>query len=124
MWLKMSAINAGGVKSPPYLLVITVAGSKEEALMISKVVVDSRLAGCAQVSGPIESLYWWKGKTEKAEEWMCFMKSREDLFLELESEIRKVHSYDIPEIISLPIMHSGGKYFDWLEKELKSSQTG
>lgn len=124
MWLKMSAIKSGCVKSPVYVLVITVAGSEEEALMISKVVVESRLAGCVQVSGPIESLYWWEGKTEKAKEWMCLMKSRRDLFPELESEIRKVHSYDVPEIISLPIINCGGKYFDWLEKELKSSQTG
>lgn len=111
-------------KSPLYLVVITVAGSKEEAMMISKTVVEKRLAGCVQVSGPVESLYWWRGKLEKAEEWMCFMKSRGDLFSELEAEIHKVHSYEIPEIISFPIIHGSDKYFDWLEKELKSFQTG
>jgi len=102
-----------------YVQVITVAGNKEEAEKISHAVVEKRLAGCAQVLGPITSTYWWKGKIEKAEEWVCLMKSRTDLYQELESTIRQVHSYEVPEILVMPIAKGSKGYLDWLESELK-----
>jgi periplasmic divalent cation tolerance protein len=102
-----------------YIQVITVAGSKEEADKISQVVVEKRLAGCVQVFGPTSSIYWWKGKVEKAEEWLCLIKSRTDLYEELESTIRQVHSYKVPEILTMAVKKGSKSYFDWLESELK-----
>jgi len=102
-----------------YIQVITVTGSKEEADKISQVVVEKRLAGCVQVFGPTTSIYWWKGKVEKAEEWLCLIKSRTDLYEELESTIRQVHSYKVPEILTMTVTKGSKSYFDWLESELK-----
>lgn len=102
-----------------YIQVITTTGSKEEAEKISQAVVEKRLAGCAQVLGPIVSTYWWKGKIEKAEEWLCLIKSRTDLYQELESLIREVHSYEVPEILAMPIAKGSKSYLDWLRSELK-----
>lgn len=102
-----------------YMQVITTAGSKEEAEKISQAVVEKRLAGCAQVLGPITSTYWWKRKIEKAEEWLCLIKSRTDLYQELKSTIHQVHSYDVPEILAIPIIEGSKSYLDWLESELK-----
>ena len=102
-----------------YVQVITVAGSREEAEKISQTVVEKRLAGCAQVLGPITSTYWWKGKIDKAEEWLCLIKSRSDLYEKLESTIRQVHSYEVPEILAMPIANGSRSYLDWLESELK-----
>lgn len=102
-----------------YIQVITVTGSKEEADKISQVVVEKRLAGCAQVFGPITTTYWWKGKIEKAEEWLCLMKSRTDLYEGLESTIHQVHSYEIPEILAMTVTKGSKSYLNWLESELK-----
>ena len=102
-----------------YVQVITVAGSREEAEKISQTVVEKRLAGCAQVFGPITSTYWWQGKIDKAEEWLCLIKSRTDLYEELESTIRQVHSYEVPEILAMPITKGSRSYLDWLESELR-----
>jgi periplasmic divalent cation tolerance protein len=102
-----------------YIQVVTVTGGKDEADEISRIVVEKRLAGCAQVFGPITSIYWWKGKIEKAEEWLCLMKSRDDLYEKLESTIRTIHSYEVPEILALTVAKGSRSYFDWLERELR-----
>ena len=102
-----------------YIQVITTFGNKEEAEKISQIVVEKRLAGCAQVIGPITSIYWWKGKIERVEEWLCLIKSRSDLYQELESTILQVHSYENPEILAMPIIKGSKRYLDWLESELK-----
>jgi len=102
-----------------FVQVRVAVGSKEEAEKISQRVVEKRLAGCAQILGPIASTYWWKGKIEKAKEWLCLMKSRADLYQELETTIRRLHSYDVPEILATPIKSGNKEYFVWLESELK-----
>jgi len=102
-----------------YVQVVTAVGNEEEAEKISQMVVEKRLAGCAQVIGPITSLYRWKGKIEKDKEWLCLIKTRTDLYQELESTIRKVHSYENPEILAVPIINGSKRYIDWLESELK-----
>jgi periplasmic divalent cation tolerance protein len=102
-----------------YVQVITTASSKEEAEKISRIVVEKRLAVCAQVLGPIKSVYWWSGNIEVAEEWLCFMKSRVDLYKALESAICNIHSYKVPEILAMPVAKISKSYLDWLESELK-----
>jgi len=102
-----------------YVQVIAVAGSREEAEKIVQAVVEKRLAGCGQVVGPITSTYWWKDKIEKSEEWLCLIKSRTDLYRELESTIKQGHSYDVPEILAMPVVKGSKSYLDWLESELK-----
>lgn len=102
-----------------YVLIITTTNSKEEAEMISQTLVGKGLAGCVQILGPITSTYWWKGKFEKAEEWLCIIKSRKDLFKELESVIRAVHSYEVPEIVAIPVVKGSKNYLDWLKSHMK-----
>jgi len=102
-----------------YVQVVTAVGNEAEAEKISQRVVEKRLAGCAQVIGPITSIYWWKGKIEKVEEWLCLIKSRADLCQELESTILEVHSYENPEILAIPVINGSKRYLDWLESELK-----
>lgn len=103
-----------------YIQVIAATGSKSEAEKISRAVVKSRLAGCAQVLGPITSVYRWKGELEVANEWLCIMKSRTDLYKDLESMVRQNHSYDVPEILATPITEASDAYLAWLEGELKT----
>lgn len=103
-----------------YLQVTTTTETKEDAQKIAHSIVEKRLAGCVQVIGPITSVYRWKNKIEEANEWLCIMKSRQSLYAELEKTIQKIHPYEVPEIISVPIGGGSMRYLEWLEKEIKS----
>ncbi len=100
--------------------VFTTTGTREDAQRIAQSLVDQRLAACVQIMGPIESTYRWKGLIEKSFEWFCFIKSSEDIFSELEAAIRKIHPYEVPEIIAVPISAGSGDYMGWLKGELKT----
>jgi len=98
--------------------VVTTAATKTDAQAIATAVVGKRLAACAQVIGPITSTYWWQGKIETAEEWQCVMKSRQDLYDELEQAIRQVHPYEVPEILAFPVVLGSQDYLEWMDREL------
>jgi periplasmic divalent cation tolerance protein len=100
-----------------YIQVFTTVEKREDAERIASSVVNKRVAACAQVIGPIQSTYWWKGKVEEAGEWLLMMKTRQDLFSSLEKEIRAVHPYEVPEIIALPIVAGSASYLQWIEAE-------
>ena len=101
-----------------YIQVITTTDSKEAANKIARSVVEKRVAACAQVSGPIESTYWWEDQIETAEEWYCIIKSTSTAYKKLEEAIREVHSYDVPEILATPVLFGNQGYLDWLDKEV------
>jgi periplasmic divalent cation tolerance protein len=102
-----------------YIQVLTTTDKREDAEKIARILLEMRLAGCVQVVGPVSSLYWWKGEIEQAEEWLCIIKSREDLYGELEKTIRENHSYETPEIIAVQIVSGDRSYFEWMDAELK-----
>jgi periplasmic divalent cation tolerance protein len=79
-------------------------------------VVQKRLAACVNVIlSPVESLYTWKGKLEKAREYLLVMKTTVRRLAELEREVARFHSYDVPEFIALPITEGSPRYLSWLE---------
>jgi len=100
-----------------FIQVLTTVEKKEDARRIAEIVVSRRLAACVQVVGPIGSTYWWRGKIENAEEWLCLMKTRRDLYGKLEETIKSVHPYEEPEIIALPIVEGSKGYLRWIEEE-------
>jgi len=102
-----------------YIHVITSTERKEDAERIAGILVEKRLAACVQIIGPVTSIYWWKGKIEKAQEWLCLAKSVESLYGEIESAIRDAHPYETPEIIATPILKGEKDYIEWIENELK-----
>ncbi|MDQ7838062.1 MAG: divalent-cation tolerance protein CutA [Thermodesulfobacteriota bacterium] len=102
-----------------YIQVITTTEKKDDAQKVARVVVEKRLAGCVQIIGPIISTYHWKGVIETAEEWMCVIKSRKDLYPELERSIREVHPYEVPEILAVPVAEGSKDYLEWLGNEIK-----
>ncbi len=99
------------------IIVQTSIDSKEAAQKIADSVVGQRLAACCWVSGPIRSTYWWQGAIEQAEEWVCQIKTREELYSELEAAIRAVHSYDEPEIVATLISDGSPGYLSWIVQE-------
>jgi periplasmic divalent cation tolerance protein len=103
-----------------YIQIYTTTENQDDARMIAQRVVGKRLAACAQVVGPITSTYWWEGVIEEAEEWLCIVKSRKDLYDRLEEAILDVHSYDVPEIVAVPIVSGSQSYLQWLNKEVRN----
>jgi len=101
-----------------YIQVITTAETEEDANRIAQTLVEKRLAACAQVSGPITSTYWWKGRLETAREWQCVAKSCGALFQRIREAILKVHPYDVPEILALPVTAGSPDYLRWLDEQL------
>jgi len=101
-----------------YIQVSTTVERKEDAEEIAKVLIERRLAGCVQIVGPIVSTYRWKGKVETAGEWLLLVKSREELYGELEKVIEEVHPYETPEIIAMPIVAGSKGYLERLSEIL------
>ena len=101
-----------------YIQITTTTETKEQAEKISQHLVETKLAACVQITGPITSIYRWKGKVENAQEWLCLIKTRKELFNKVETAIKKLHSYETPEIIAVPIVMGSKEYLIWLDNEL------
>ena len=102
-----------------YMQVVTSVNSRKEAEKICKELVRKRIAACVQILGPINSTYWWKGKVNTTSEWICIIKSRMDLYSLIEITIAEIHSYEVPEILAIPIITGNKSYLRWLEGELR-----
>jgi periplasmic divalent cation tolerance protein len=88
--------------------------SREEAETIVQRLLEARLIACANIVGPVSSHFHWSGKIEKAEEHLILMKSRKDLFEKLSETVKALHSYEMPEILALPVVEGSKAYMDWL----------
>jgi periplasmic divalent cation tolerance protein len=107
-----------------FIQVFTTMDKEEDARRIGGLMVEKRLAACVQILGPITSIYRWKDKVEEAKEWLCILKTRQDLFRELEQGIKGVHPYEVPEIVALPIESASGDYLSWLREVTASRASG
>ena len=100
-----------------YIQVHTTIDSREGAQKIATALVSKHLAACVQIAGPITSTYWWQGKMEQAEEWVCTAKTRSKLYNEVEQAIREAHTYDVPEILAVDIAAGNTDYLNWVTQE-------
>jgi periplasmic divalent cation tolerance protein len=98
-----------------YIQVTTTTETKEEAEKIARHLVETKLAACVQITGPITSIYRWKGKVENTQEWLCLIKTKDDLYNKVEAAIKSHHSYETPEIIAVPIVKGSKEYLIWLD---------
>ena len=104
---------------PSYFQVVTAVASRDEAAAIARALLEERAAACVQVVGPVESTYWWQGKIESSQEWLCIIKSTQETFPALEAAIRAQHPYDVPEILATPVSAGHSAYMDWLREEIR-----
>jgi len=102
-----------------YVLVVITTSSKEEAVKIVRNLLNEKLIACANIVGPVSSLFWWQGKIDEENEFLVFMKSHKSLFERLSERVTKIHSYDFPEIIVLPIVEGSPLYLGWLKTSLQ-----
>ncbi|MDN3295684.1 divalent-cation tolerance protein CutA [Streptomyces ficellus] len=99
------------------LTVLTTTDSAEKAEELARGAVEARLAACAQISGPVTSVYHWKNAIETSQEWQVFFKTTEACYDTLEAHIARVHDYDTPEILALPVVRGSAAYLAWLAEE-------
>jgi periplasmic divalent cation tolerance protein len=100
------------------IVVLSTASNAAEAEAIARRLVEERLAACVNVVTGVRSFYRWKGKIEKSPEWLLVIKSSRGRFEELRAALEKLHSYDVPEVIALPVVEGTKNYLHWMEGEL------
>ena len=101
-----------------YVIVMVTTPSKQEAERIAQHLLEERLIACANIIGPVSSIFHWSGKMEKTEEYLTLMKSRKDLFEKLLEAAKALHSYEVPEILALRVVAGSKAYLDWLHSWL------
>ncbi len=95
-------------------IVLTTAGSQEEARKIAAALVERRSAACVNIVGPIESMYRWKGAVESAQEWLLIIKTAAAQFERVRATLRELHSYELPECIELAVEDGSAEYLAWI----------
>ncbi len=104
--------------SDPIIVFVT-CGSEEEGLKIANALVEEHLAACVNLISPIRSIYRWEGKIWDEKEWLLIIKTQKDRFEELEKKVKSLHSYSVPEIISLPVSDGSCSYLKWIKENTK-----
>ena len=102
---------------PRIVQIITTVHDRHTAEEMGRRLVEEKLVACCQIAGPIRSIYWWKGTIEQADEWYCIMKTKEALYRAAEDAIHRLHPYEVPEIIGVPILNALEDYAAWVERE-------
>lgn len=105
------------------VLFITTANA-EEAQRIAGVLLNERKAACVNIVPRVDSLFWWQGKLDSAQESLLIVKSKASVLSEIVRLVREHHSYDVPEIIALPIIGGNQDYLEWIGKEVKQGAGG
>jgi periplasmic divalent cation tolerance protein len=100
---------------PGYIVVFCTCGSEGEAESIATELVKQHLAACVNISAPVRSVYHWQGKIESAPEWMLIIKTTQDAFPALSAVIQDLHSYEVPEIICVPVTAGSPAYLKWMD---------
>lgn len=114
--LRCETANQGGVLSD-HMTVLTTTDTRERAEELARSAVAARVAACAQIDGPISSVYWWDGQITTDQEWRVLFKTPASRYQDLEAHLRSVHTYDTPEIISSEISRGSAAYLRWLDNE-------
>jgi periplasmic divalent cation tolerance protein len=104
----------GNKMSEPIVVLMT-AGSQEEAERIARTLVTEMLCACVNVVPGVTSVYRWEGKVQHDQEWLLIAKTRHDVLEELITRVQALHSYDVPEIIALPVTDGSKAYLRWLD---------
>jgi periplasmic divalent cation tolerance protein len=103
-------------------IVLTTAGSEEEARKIARHLVERRLAACVNIVSRITSLYRWKDKVEEAGEWLLIIKTTGPAFNEVRTALADLHSYELPECICLAVEDGSTNYLQWIGESVTAAE--
>jgi periplasmic divalent cation tolerance protein len=100
------------------IVVFSTCGSAEEAETLARRLLEARLAACVNVIMQVRSFYWWKEKIEDSGEWLLVIKTSRERFEGIRSLLESAHSYELPEVLALPVIEGSPNYLAWLDHEL------
>ena len=102
------------------IVVLNTCATREEAERIARRLVELRLAACVNLIGGVRSVYHWQGKVDESEEVLLVIKSNRGLFPQLREALAREHSYEVPEVVALPVVDGSEAYLAWLDRELQA----
>src|ERR1700752_2270384 len=100
-------------------IVLSTAGSEDEARKIARHLVGNQLAACVNIVPQIESIYRWQGKVESSREWLKLIKTQDEKFPAVRKAIRELHSYELPECIAISVEDGSAEYLEWIGQSVK-----
>lgn len=101
------------------IVIFCTTANRAEAQAISALLLERNLIACSNILDGVHSLFWWGGKVQNEKEHIMMMKTVDERFEQVEETIMKMHSYDVPEIIALPIVKGSRDYLNWLKEAVK-----
>jgi len=107
------------MKEQDGLVIFITTGSEEEARSIADLLLDQRKAACINIVPRVDSLFWWQGEIDSAQESLLIVKTKASLLPEIVDLVKGVHSYQVPEIIALPVIGGSEDYLKWLDSEVQ-----
>ena len=105
--------------APAYLVLLVTTSNNEESHKIASELLKQRKAACVNIVPEVSSLFWWEGELDSARENLLIIKTKASLLNEVVAFITQIHSYDVPEIIALPIVGGNQDYLEWIGREVE-----
>jgi len=102
-----------------YTVILVTVASKMEGKRIAQELLKKKLVACVNIAGEVESLFWWKGKIDRAKEYLLVIKSKRPKLQKIIQAVRSLHSYEVPEIICLPIIAGYKPYLNWINESIR-----
>jgi periplasmic divalent cation tolerance protein len=109
------------MKQAGAIVILVTTSSEEEAHKIAEMLLGQRKAACVNIVPRVDSSFWWQGKLDSAQESLLIIKTRASKLPEIIEMVKSVHSYEVPEIIALPIIGGSEDYLKWIDDEVKQS---
>ena len=103
------------------IVVLSTCGSAEEAEQLARRLLEARLAACVNLIPQTRSFYWWQEKIEQANECLLVIKTSRDLFDQLRTVLESAHSYELPEVLAIPVVEGSPNYLQWMDRELAAT---
>ncbi len=102
-----------------YIVIFVTTSSISEAKKIGRALVENKLVACSNIVSPIQSIYRWQGKVCEDKEALIILKTKKKLFKQVEKRVKELHSYEVPEIIAIPVTEGSDNYLSWVKNETR-----
>lgn len=106
-------------EASPIVILIT-TGSVEEAQNIARLLLNKRTVACVNIVPKVDSLFWWEGEIDSTQESLLIAKTKAPLLTEIIELVKSIHSYEVPEVIALPVIGGSTDYLNWIDSEVEN----
>jgi periplasmic divalent cation tolerance protein len=107
------------MREPSEIVIFITVGAEEEARRIAEALLNHRKAACVNIVPKVDSLFWWQGELDSDQERLLIVKTRSSLLTEIVELVKGIHSYEVPEVIALPIIGGNEDYIKWIQDEVE-----